>query len=159
MGDVLFDCTATILGSLEEIKPRIIENIKYADIIRGSDEDFRLIFGMEDPEEVAEQIDTSSRILLYTMNTGGVQIIHKTIRLRVPAENISPVSTIGAGDNFNAGLVHVLLEKGITRKDLAGITEGDLKLMANTGVQFATHVCLHYDNYISREFADGIRAV
>jgi len=149
---------AAHLPELEEIRPRIIENINYSDVIRGSDEDFRLIFGLEDPEDVAAQIDTSSRILLYTKNAEGVQIIHKSIRLTIPAEKISPVSTIGAGDNFNAGLVHVLLERGISRKDLAEISGEDLQLMAKTGVKFASHVCQHYDNYISGEFADKIKA-
>jgi len=148
---------AAHLPELEEIRPRIIENINYSDIIRGSDEDFRLIFGLEDPEDVAAQIDTSSRILLYTKNAEGVHVIHKSIRLTVPAEKISVVSTIGAGDNFNAGLVHVLLEKGISRKDLAGITGADLQLMAKTGVKFASHVCQHYDNYISRKFAERLK--
>lgn len=141
------------LAELDEMKPRILKNIEYADIIRGSDEDFRLIFGLDDPGRVAKQILSPSKILLYTRNSGGVLAFHKSGSLEVPAEKIEPVSTIGAGDTFNAGILHFLLKNRITRKAIAEIAEDDLRKMAEMGVKLATHVCLHYDNYISREFA------
>ncbi len=146
------------LSELEEMRPRIIENIRYADIVRGSDEDFRLIFGLEDPEDVAERIDTRSRLLLYTQNAGGVSIFTGSNRLFVEAEKINPVSTIGAGDNFNAGIVHYLMKHGIGRENLSELGNNELIEMAECGVRFASHVCLHYDNYISREFAGDLKS-
>jgi fructokinase len=146
------------LAELEGRKPMIIENIEFADIIRGSDEDFSLIFGIDEPEKLARQIDTRSKILIYTQNNRGVRILHKSYLLDVPARKIEPVSTIGAGDNFNAGIVHYLLKKGIRRENLDGIGGDELLAMAENGVRLATHVCLHYDNYISRNFADSIRS-
>ncbi len=145
------------LHELEELKPRIIENIACADIVRGSDEDFRLIFGLDDPAEVARLIDTGSRLLLYTQNAAEVQIFYKSSRLKIPAEKIDPVSTIGAGDNFNAGILHFLLKNGITRQNFKEIGNNEILMMARIGVQFASHVCRHYDNYISREFAEEIQ--
>jgi fructokinase len=145
------------LPALAEMKPMIIENIEFADIIRGSDEDFSLIFGIEDPEKLRDRIDTGSKILIYTRNAEGVRVIHKSSRLSVPAQKIVPVSTIGAGDNFNAGIVHFLLRNGIRREDLDTISEEEMTMMAETGVLLSTHVCLHYDNYISRKFADELR--
>ena len=105
------------LAELEKLKPMIIENIGYADIVRGSDEDFRLIFGLEEPADVASRIDTSTRLLLLTQNSEEVHIFHKSNHLKVSAEKINPISTIGAGDNFNAGILHFLLKNGITRQD------------------------------------------
>jgi fructokinase len=145
------------LPELDEIKPRIEENLEFADIVRGSDEDFRLIFGLKSAEEVARRINTTSRILLYTRNADGVEILHRSASLMVPTKKINPVSTIGAGDNFNAGIVHFLLERGKSRKDIPGMTEEELRGMAARGVEFASHVCMHYDNYISREFAGRVR--
>ena len=145
------------LAELEELKPRIIENIAYADIVRGSDEDFRLVFGLDDPAEVAQQINTGSKLLLYTQNEGDVQVFHKSSQLTIPSEKIDPVSTIGAGDNFNAGLLHFLLKSGITRRDFKEISKNEILTMASYGVKFATHVCQHYDNYISREFAEEMK--
>lgn len=144
------------LAELEKLKPMIIENIGYADIVRGSDEDFRLIFGLEEPADVASRIDTGSRLLMLTQNSEEVHIFHKSSHLKVSAEKINPISTIGAGDNFNAGILHFLLKNGITRQDFKEISDNEILMMARTGVRFATHVCQHYDNYISREFAEEI---
>lgn len=145
------------LPELDELKPRILENIEYADIIRGSDEDFRLIFGLDDPVALAERIDTRSKILIYTRSSRKVTAIHNSRRLDLPIERINPVSTIGAGDNFNAGLVHHLLKEGLSRADLEGIGMQEIRQMVATGIRFASNVCLHYDNYISREFAGSLR--
>ncbi|MCK4854863.1 MAG: carbohydrate kinase [Bacteroidales bacterium] len=144
------------LAELEELKPRIIENINYADIVRGSDEDFYLIFGAERPEKVREIIDNESKLLLYTQNTDNVKVFLKSLEASIPAEKIKPVSTIGAGDNFNAGIIHWLLKNGTTRAGLQLLQEEDLGDMAGTGIKFATNVCLGFDNYISHDFARGI---
>ena len=144
------------LAELEELKPRIIENINYADIVRGSDEDFQLIFGADQPGEVLEIIDDETKLLLYTKNSGNVKVFLNSLEASIPAEKIEPVSTIGAGDNFNAGIIHWLLKNGTTRAGLQLLKEGDLGDMAGTGIKFATNVCLGFDNYISHNFASGI---
>lgn len=144
------------LAELEELKPRIIENINYADIIRGSDEDFYLIFGAERPEKVREIIDNETKLLLYTQNTDNVKVFLNSLETSIPAEIIKAVSTIGAGDNFNAGIIHWLLKNGTTRAGLQLLQEEDLGDMAGTGIRFATNVCLGFDNYISHDFARGI---
>ncbi len=144
------------LAELEELKPRIIENINYADIVRGSDEDFYLIFGAERPEKVREIIDNETKLLLYTQNTDNVKVFLNCLEASIPAEKIKAVSTIGAGDNFNAGIIHWLLKNGTTRAGLQLLQEEDLGDMAGTGIKFATNVCLGFDNYISHDFARGI---
>ena len=144
------------LAELEELKPRIIENINYADIVRGSDEDFYLIFGAERPEKVREIIDNETKLLLYTQNTDNVKVFLNSLEASIPAGKIKAVSTIGAGDNFNAGIIHWLLKNGTTRAGLQLLQEEDLVDMAGTGIRFATNVCLGFDNYISHDFARGI---
>ena len=144
------------LAALEELKPRIIENLNYADIIRGSDEDFQLIFGADQPEKVLEIIDDKTKLLLYTQNSDNVKILLNSLEASIPAQKIEPVSTIGAGDNFNAGIIHWLLKSGTSRAGLQLLQEGDLGEMARTGVKFASNVCLGFDNYISHDFAHGI---
>lgn len=145
------------ISELDELKPRILENMEFADIIRGSDEDFQLIFGIRNPEGIQSVIDTSSKILVYTKNARGTEVAANNMKFSVPSQEITPVSTIGAGDTFNAGIVHYLLEKGIQRNDLSSIGEKELTGMVSNGVQFASHVCLQYDNYISGEFATEFR--
>jgi fructokinase len=145
------------LKDLAELKPRIIENIRYADIIRGSDEDFELIFGADHPERVRKIIGEDSKMLIYTKNSGPVKIYLNAHHASCVAEKIQPVSTIGAGDNFNAGIIHWLLKTGTTRRGLQSLAEKDLEEITRTGIKFATHVCLGFDNYISEEFARKIK--
>ena len=141
------------LAELEELKPRIIENLNYADIIRGSDEDFQLIFGADRTEKVREIIDNGTKLLFYTQNSRHVKVLLNSLETSIPAEKIEPVSTIGAGDNFNAGIIHWLLKNGVTRAGLQLLKEGDLGGMAATGIKFATDVCLGFDNCVSHDFA------
>ena len=92
----------------------------------------------------------------YTKNSEGVTVLADDLKLEVPVEKITPVSTIGAGDNFNAGIAHYLLSKGVLRDHIPELDQNYLKEMLAAGIRFATHVCLSYDNYISREFAEGL---
>lgn len=146
------------LAKLEELKPRIIENINYADIIRGSDEDFQLIFGADRPEDVLTLMDDKTKLLIYTRNSNDVRVFLNAQEARIPSEKIDAVSTIGAGDNFNAGIIHWLLDSDTTRAGIQLLEERDLADMAGTGIRFASNVCLGFDNCISHEFAHAILA-
>jgi len=71
-------------------------------------------------------------------------------------EPIQPVSTIGAGDAFNAGLLYYLFRNKIGKSDLP---LSDMELWAplvSMGTSFAREVCLGYDNYISPRFAESL---
>jgi fructokinase len=144
------------IGELAELRPRIEENMMYADIIRGSDEDFRLIFGITDPAEIPGRLKIGGRILICTRNRESVLVFAGGKQLEVPVTRISPLSTIGAGDNFNAGIVHHLLSAGLLREQLKDLDSRELEEMVTTGILFAENVCQSYDNYISREFASKL---
>jgi fructokinase len=145
------------LHDLKKLKPMIEENISLSHIVRGSNEDFALIFGTSDAAETYEVIKDKCDILLYTANKKGIYLNTPTIDARFPVKAIDPVSTIGAGDNFNAGIITRLLTNHITLKKLHSISPGEWENIISTAVSFATHVCLRYDNYISKEFAKDFR--
>jgi len=144
------------LKELDELKPRIVENLNYADIIRGSDDDFRLIFGIEDPAEIPDKIDLGDRILILSRNREPVLVFTREKQISVSVEAIRPVSTIGAGDGFNAGIAYYLFTNGIVRDGLPSLDLKDLEGMARRGIEFSADICHSYDNYISRDFADRI---
>lgn len=77
----------------------------------------------------------------------------QSISERYDVRKIEPISTIGAGDNFNAGVVYSLYRYGIGYKDLDQLNRDQWEQIINTAVDFATFVCMSYDNYISAEFA------
>jgi fructokinase len=141
------------LHELEKLRPLIIENFSHADIVRGSNEDFSFILGAGDADEAYTEISKYCRHLLYTANKKGVYVRSPGLRLTLPVRTIDPVSTIGAGDNFNAGIVYSLYKHQIGYKTLDNLDEKSWETLVSTAVEFATHVCLNYDNYISEEFA------
>jgi fructokinase len=145
------------VSELGQLKPLIIENMKVASIVRGSDEDFRNIFGANTPEEAWEEVRNYSRCLVYTANADGVSVKAPNFSGKFPVRRITPVSTIGAGDNFNAGIISSIYRKSIKREQLESLSYTEWNEVIETAVAFATHVCLSYENYISPEFAGELK--
>lgn len=141
------------VSELEKLRPMIIENMEMAAIVRGSDEDFRNIFGAGTVDEAWGIIKNYCSCLVYTANADGVFVRSETFSGSFPVKKIEPVSTIGAGDNFNAGMVAAIYNNCIRKDDLSKIGEEQWKKIVSSGVEFATEVCLSYENYISKEFA------
>jgi fructokinase len=146
------------LHTLPKLKPLIFENMALADIVRGSNEDFSFILGVSDAEEAYEIIGKDTPNLLYTANIKGVWLHTPALQCRYPVHTIQPVSTIGAGDNFNAGIVYSLYRHNIRYADLNRLDENTWAEIVRTAIEFATHVCLSYDNYISHEFAETYKS-
>ena len=143
-------------SDLDTLVPVIIENMQTAAIIRGSDEDFRNIFGSKNADEAWNVVSKYCNCLVYTANAEGVYVRTTGFSGRFPVKSIKPVSTIGAGDNFNAGMIAAIYKNSITRNQLDKIGEGEWSKIVSMGVDFASEVCMSYENYISREFASQI---
>ncbi len=141
------------LDELSALKPLIIENMRMASLVRASDEDFRNIFRVNSPDEAWEIVKNYCNCLVYTASTEGVYVRTRSFSGKFPVKSIIPVSTIGAGDNFNAGMITSIYRNGIGRDQLAMTGQKEWTSIIETAVNFATHVCLSYENYISEEFA------
>jgi fructokinase len=146
------------ISELEILKPLIIENMKMSDIVRGSDEDFRNIFGAENHDEAWEIVKNYCKCLIYTANIDGVYVQTPSFSGKFPVKKISPVSTIGAGDNFNAGIIAGFYRYKIFRNDTGNLGEKEWDEIINIAVEFASDVCMSYDNYISEDFAKNIQS-
>jgi len=142
---------------LEKLKPLIIENMKMAGIVRGSDEDFRNIFGTSTPDEAWDVVSSYCNCLVYTASEEGVFVRTSRFRGEFPVKRITPVSTIGAGDNFTAGMMAALYISQIHRSSIGIMGMDKWSGVISMGVDFATEVCMSYENYISREFASAIK--
>ncbi len=141
------------VSELEELSPLIIENMKMAGIVRGSDEDFRNIFGAATPDEAWGIVKKYCSCLVYTASAEGVFVRTNSFSGSFPVKRIKPVSTIGAGDNFNAGMIAAIYNNGITGDELPAMGEEKWQKIVSAGVEFASEVCLSYDNYIPFAFA------
>jgi len=146
-------------SDLEKLVPLITDNMRTAAIVRGSDEDFRDIFSCETPDEAWKVVNRYCSCLVYTANAEGVSVRTTGYSGKFPVRKLTPVSTIGAGDNFNAGMIAAIYISGITRDQLERMGEEEWTKVISMGVDFASEVCMSYDNYISREFADKIKPV
>ena len=141
-------------GEAIKLASTVIENLEYADIVRGSDEDFEVLYRIDEGERVfKEKIDFYCPRLIYSRGAKGVELYSRELTKSYPIDAITPVSTIGAGDNLNAGILYGLIKYRIRREDLAHLSERDWDDIIRCGLQFSAETCLHTDNYISREFA------
>ena len=140
------------LAEIRRLMHLVEENITLADIVRGSDEDFENLFGMIDSEKIYEKVmKAGCRNLIITRGKWGAELLSPNYRFILPAREIQVVSTIGAGDAFNAGIIFGIATKKITVDDLVDISYESWKELIGFGIIFAADVCCGYDNYISKE--------
>lgn len=126
---------------MNEKREMVLENIRLSNLVRGSDEDFHTIFDVKSPEEAWNICQSvSCKMLIYTMNRNGVMVFGEGLKKYYPVPDINPVSTIGAGDSFNAGIIYELYR---------GMGVKDIDSLVKRGIEFAEEVCLSVDNYVS----------
>jgi fructokinase len=138
-----------------EVKKMVLENISMADIVRGSDEDFNYIFDTYNENDIYESVKANDcNNLIITRNSNDVLLLTPNIIHQFTVSPIITKSTIGAGDNFNAGLIYGLYQQGISKQELAHCTLHQWQPIIENGIAFASHVCQSFDNYISEAFAE-----
>ena len=132
---------------------KVFEYFEVAHIIKGSDEDFKNIFGEKKPEAVAEKIKdiNPGALVIITQGSKGVTAFLNKNVMEMQAAAINPVSTVGAGDGFSAGLIHALEEKKITAGTIGSLRLSDLGYLLESGIRFASEVCLSQENYIGKK--------
>lgn len=157
---IYYDINFRSTHASEAIKLRstILENFEYADIVRGSTEDFMYMFGINSPAEAyRKEVEFYCKTMLCTDAGGDVCLFTPQFTERYPVNKIQTVSTIGAGDNFNAGIVYGLMKSGIRRKDIVDLKQEAWSRIIATGCDLAAHVCQSLNNSISKEFAEEYR--
>ena len=138
-----------------KITPNLLENFELADIVRGSAEDFEYLCKKDAPEGIyRSQIAFYTKKFVYTHAAEPVDLFadggfHK----QYPIAPMETVSTIGAGDNFNAGFLYGLIKNNITRNDFNnGLSEQQWDEVLASALQFSAESCRSLYNYVSPEF-------
>lgn len=148
------NCRIAHKGESLKLSSNILENLEYASIVRGSMEDFQVMFDMNGADEVYQnKVGFYCPNFIYTQGEGKIELRTKYLRKAYDTEKISPVSTVGAGDTFSAGLIYGLIKEGIMLDDLDTLDEQTWDRIIGYGRTMATEVCMSYQNSISREFA------
>ncbi len=138
-----------------KLTPNILDNFGYADIVRGSKDDFKVMYGMDTPDKVYNsEISFYCRKFIYTNGAQPVELRAEAgLKKSYPITAGRTVSTIGAGDNFNAGLVYGLVKYGITRDVIEkGLGEELWDKVIECALEFSANCCMSIMNYIDEEF-------
>lgn len=149
-----------------KIRPQLLENFEYADIVRGSNEDFHVLFGKDSADEVYnDELAFYCKTLIYTQGADPVEVRwcknnstrrqedDSTSSQQFPVASTNTVSTIGAGDNFNAGFIFGLISEGISRHDIEqGLSAQQWSRLIKSAQAFSADCCKDIYNYVSVEF-------
>lgn len=140
---------------LKDVMPMIEENMKLAHIIKGSDEDFLNIFGKDNAPGTYKIVrNLTDASLIYTANRHGVWLHTKNYSKHYDALAIDPVSTVGAGDTFMAGIAYSIIKNNLIFDDPEKISREYWDKIIRTSINFSGHVCMEYDNYVTPKFAE-----
>ncbi len=145
---------ASHLKDLPRTAAYIVENMQQASVVRGSAEDFEILFGSKDVDAIyKEHIAPYCPCFIYTDAARPIQLRTPAVAASFPAKAIETVSTIGAGDNFNAGFCYALLKENVMRSQCLGnMTVEQWQPLIATGQRFSAAVCQSLDNYIPTGF-------
>lgn len=142
------------------ITPNLIENLDYADIVRGSHEDFATLYKKGDADKVYNaEISFYCRQFIYTHGSQPVEVRGgREMKKSYPVPDTKVVSTIGAGDSFNAGFIFGMLKQGITRSDLErGLTGEQWDSLIGCALSFSADCCKDIFNYVSKKFGEKMK--
>lgn len=143
-----------------KVTPNLLDNLEMADIVRGSSEDFEILFRQHDADTVyRSQIAFYTKKFIYTRSADPVEVRGDGgFSKQYPVLPTETVSTIGAGDNFNAGFIYGLIKNGITHQHIdQGLTESQWDALVSSALDFSAECCRDIYNYVSVEYGEKMR--
>ena len=136
------------IADLPNVLPNIEENMRLADVVRGSMEDFDYLFCLHDGEAIYERVSQHCNTLILTDGARSIRFYTPEGCKTYPVQAIETVSTVGAGDNFNAGYIYAMMQG---MDDQASRIE-----MAQ---RWSQDVCRQIGNNISDELVTALKCI
>ena len=135
------------IADLPEVMSNIEENMQLADVVRGSMEDFEYLYGLKDGEAIYERVSRYCHTLILTDGARQIRVYTPEGCETYPVQPIETVSTVGAGDNFNAGYIYA---------KMLGMDDQTSRIaMAQ---RWSQDVCQQLGNNISNELVAALRS-
>ena len=100
----------THIPDIPDVMANIEENMRLADVVRGSMEDFGYLYGLQSGEAIYQQVRQFCDILILSDGARSIRIYTPQGCETYPVQKIETVSTVGAGDNFNAGYIYAMMQ-------------------------------------------------
>lgn len=124
---------ALLWEDLMHAKKMIIEGLKYANLLKLSEEELEFITGQTDLEvgtkQLVEQYDTE--LIFVTLGAEGCYYRKGLDTGKINSFKVTPVDTTGAGDGFFSGVLYKFLEKDKSVADLNNEDLEDMILFGN----------------------------
>ncbi|MBQ9819109.1 MAG: carbohydrate kinase [Bacteroidales bacterium] len=113
--------------------PQIEENMALSTIVRGSSEDIEALYGTADAAAVYERhIAPLCPNFICTKGARETEVFSPGVHLHFPVpQDTKVISTIGAGDNFNAGTLYALLTSRLTAGERQASEQQETTLSGN----------------------------
>ena len=129
-------------------RARIRRMMAAADIVKVSDEDMAWIMDASAPEFAAACLRDGASLVVVTRGADGATGYTRAGEVAVAAERVTVADTVGAGDTFDAGLLHALDRSGrLTKEALRDLTAREVE----TALAFAARAAA---GTVSRPGAD-----
>jgi|YNPMSStandDraft_1061717.scaffolds.fasta_scaffold00147_20 fructokinase len=146
------------LNMLNEVMPYILNNISISSIVKGSIEDFELIFNTNDLEKIWQLCKKQGcKHLIITQGSKPVVLFTNNLKKEYFLTDINPLSTIGAGDAFMSGLAYATIKLKITDQNINNISQDLWDKIISFAIACSNKVCLSYDNYLSNQEAQNLK--
>ena len=135
---------------LEALRPAILQNFRHSTIIRGSTDDLEVLFSSRNARDIYNMyISQDCKYFICTAGAGKIMVCCPAGCYEFQAPPIDDVvSTVGAGDSFNAGFACALIWEHIMPEDLSGLGRDDWQRLIATACRFAGETCRSKENYI-----------
>ena len=134
------------IPDLPNVMSSIEENMGWASIVRGSTEDFEYLYGLRDGDAIYERVRPLCETLILTDGARSIRVYTPEGCETYAVEKIETVSTVGAGDNFNAGYIYAMLQ---------GMDERASRI--TMAQRWSQDVCRQVGNNISDELVASLK--
>lgn len=128
-----------LISDEEQARTRIERLVEKCDVVKASDEDLHWIDPNRAPEHVAQTwLSLGPALVAVTLGERGAFAMCRAGTVRVQAQRVNVVDTVGAGDAFMTGLIDALWSLSLLganhRKQLRNISTDALTLVLETAV-------------------------
>lgn len=103
-----------IMGTREDVLPRVEAMLDIADVVKASDEDLAWFYpGVPIADVAANWHDRGVGLVVITLGQEGLHAFSHDARISLPTRAHTVIDTIGAGDSVMSGLLHALAERSL----------------------------------------------
>lgn len=131
------------IADLPDVMGNIEENMQLADVVRGSVEDFGHLYGLQDGDGIYERVSRFCSTLILTDGAGPIRVYTPEGCETFAVQPVETVSTVGAGDNFNAGYIYAMMQGAQNQSARIDVAQ-----------RWSQDVCRQMGNNISDQLAE-----